>query len=156
MKRIPAVKDPARNVWLQLGMPDAEEHYLKAELVLSLHRAISAIGLTQRAAAKRIGTTQPELSKILRGKFSEVSLERLMRFLTALGHPIEIKIGAAKPRVPGEVTIRRTRSHSFGFKPGIDLDKLGQLADELEAEGFSESAAKRHDPPRRQRSRSRS
>jgi hypothetical protein len=28
MKKIPAAKDPARNVWLQLGLPDAEEHYL--------------------------------------------------------------------------------------------------------------------------------
>lgn len=44
-------------------------------------------------------------------------------------------------------------SHSFGFRPGIDLDKLGQLADELEAEEY---AAKAHDPSRRQRPRSRS
>ena len=80
MKRVPAAKDPARNVWLQLGMPDAEENYLKAELVLRLDRAIKVLGLTQRVAARRIGTTQPELSKILKGKFSEVSLERLMRF----------------------------------------------------------------------------
>jgi hypothetical protein len=28
----------------------------------------------------------------------------------------------------------RTRPHAFGFKPGVDLDKLNQLADELEAE----------------------
>ncbi len=34
-KRSPA-EDPARNVWLQLGLPGAEEHYLKAELVLRL------------------------------------------------------------------------------------------------------------------------
>ena len=27
-----------------------------------------------------------------------------------------------------------TRPHRFGFKPGIDLDKLNQLADELEVE----------------------
>lgn len=27
-----------------------------------------------------------------------------------------------------------TRPHAYGFKPGIDLDKLNQLADELEAE----------------------
>jgi hypothetical protein len=33
MARAPAAKDPARNVWLQLGFPDAEEHFLKAELV---------------------------------------------------------------------------------------------------------------------------
>ena len=26
------------------------------------------------------------------------------------------------------------RPHAFGFKPGLDLDRLNQLADELEAE----------------------
>jgi len=85
MTKTPAAKDPTRNVWLQLGFPDAEEHFLKAELVLRLDKAITSLGLTQRAAARRIGATQPELSKILGGKFTEVSLERLMRFLTALG-----------------------------------------------------------------------
>ena len=30
-----------------------------------------------------------------------------------------------------------TRPHAFGFKPGVDLDKLNQLADELEAEAFA-------------------
>jgi|SRR5208283_529626 hypothetical protein len=46
-----------------------------------------------------------------------------------------------------------TIPHSFGFRPGIDLDKLGQLVDELEAEEY---AAKAHDSARRQRPRSRS
>jgi len=65
--------------------------------------------LTQRVAARRIGTTQPELSKILGGKFTEVSLERLMRFLTALGYHIEIKIGAGRTNEAGDVTIRDAR-----------------------------------------------
>jgi hypothetical protein len=30
----------------------------------------------------------------------------------------------------------RTRPHAFGVKPGIDLDKLNQLADELEADAY--------------------
>lgn len=30
-----------------------------------------------------------------------------------------------------------TRPHAFGFKPGVDLDKLNQLVDELEAEAFA-------------------
>jgi predicted XRE-type DNA-binding protein len=106
MKGIPASKDPARNVWLQLGFPDAEEHYLKAQLVLRLAKAIKSLELTQRAAAGRIGTTQPELSKILRGKFTEVSLERLMRFLTTLGYRIEIKIGARSGNRAGNVTVK--------------------------------------------------
>jgi predicted XRE-type DNA-binding protein len=109
MAKISAAKDPARNVWLQLGMPDAEEHYLKAELVLRLDRAIKTLGLTQRVAAERIKTTQPELSKILRGKFSEVSLERLMRFLTALGYQIEIKIGEGEAKKAGAVTVKDAR-----------------------------------------------
>jgi predicted XRE-type DNA-binding protein len=102
-------KDPARNVWLQLGLPDAEDHYLKAELVLRLSRAIKRLGLTQHETARRIGTTQPEVSKILRGKFSEVSLERLMRFLAALGHSIEIKIGEREPRSTGNVIVKDGR-----------------------------------------------
>src|SRR6266540_1328627 len=105
MRKVPAAKKPTRNVWLQLGIPDAEEHYVKAELVLRLDKAIKALSLTQRVAARRVGTTQPELSKILGGKFSEVSLERLMRFLTALGYHIEIRIGARAASKAGEVTI---------------------------------------------------
>jgi|SRR5262245_58995202 predicted XRE-type DNA-binding protein len=106
MARTSAPKDATRNVWLQLGFPDAEEHYLKAELVFRLGKAIKTLGLTQRVAARRVGTSQPELSKILSGKFTEVSLDRLMRFLTALGYPIEIKIGARKASKAGEVTIK--------------------------------------------------
>ncbi len=54
--------------------------------------------------------------------------------------------------------------HAFGFRPGIDLDKLNQLADELEAEAYASAQRSeprsrqvaRHDPARRQRPRSRS
>lgn len=104
-KAIPAAKDPTRNVWLALGMPDAEEHFLKAQLVLRLDRTITSLNLTQAQTALRIGATQPELSKILRGKFSEVSLERLMRFLSALGHRVEIKVGNPRKGRKGEVVI---------------------------------------------------
>jgi hypothetical protein len=32
--------------------------------------------------------------------------------------------------------------HSFGFKPGIDLNKLNQLVDELEAEEYIRKMSK--------------
>ncbi|MFM9864231.1 MAG: DUF2191 domain-containing protein [Micropepsaceae bacterium] len=48
----------------------------------------------------------------------------------------------------------KTVPHSFGFRPGIDTDKLGQLVDEMEAEAFAAATAK-HDPARRKRPRSR-
>lgn len=109
MSRLPPAKDLRRNVWLQLGFPDAEEHFLKAELVLRLSKAVAALRLTQRAAAKRIGTTQPELSKVLAGKFTEVSIERLMRFLAALGCQVEIRVGAVDSPLGGRVTVKDMR-----------------------------------------------
>ena len=32
----------------------------------------------------------------------------------------------------------QTQPHSFGFKAGIDLDKLNELVDELDAEAFAD------------------
>lgn len=48
----------------------------------------------------------------------------------------------------------KTQTHSFGVRPGIDLDKIGQLADELEDEERARKMAD-YDPSRRQRSPSR-
>jgi predicted XRE-type DNA-binding protein len=109
MKPRSPARDPRRNVWLQLGVPDAETHYLKAELVLRLSRSLRTLGLTQREAARRLSTTQPELSKILSGKFSEVSLERLLRFLARLGHSVEIRVGDSVGRNGGAIAVKDAR-----------------------------------------------
>jgi hypothetical protein len=75
-----------------------------------------------------------------------------------LGIPFEeavnrtIRAGIGEATATGRDPAPKTISHSFGFRPGIDLDKLGQLADELEAEAFAE---KIDDPARRKRPRSR-
>jgi hypothetical protein len=47
-----------------------------------------------------------------------------------------LRAGLAVEDAPARVPFR-VIPHSFGFKPGIDLDKLGQLADQLEAEEFA-------------------
>jgi hypothetical protein len=63
-----------------------------------------------------------------------------------------IRAGMGKDTAARTHPAPKTISHSFGFRPGIGLDKLGQLADELEAEAFAE---KIHDSARRKRPRSR-
>jgi hypothetical protein len=63
-----------------------------------------------------------------------------------------IRIGLGEATATGSHPAVKTISHSFGFRPGIDHDKLGQLADELEAEAFAEKV---HDHARRKRPRSR-
>ena len=44
--------------------------------------------------------------------------------------------------IPRAVETPKTIPHSFGFRPGVDLDKLNQLADELEAEAVAESLSR--------------
>ena len=44
--------------------------------------------------------------------------------------------------------------HSFGFRRSVDLDKLNQVADDLEADGYAASTAKVRGSARRQPARS--
>jgi len=91
-KRRIKVEVGSGNIFADLGLPDADELLLKAQIVVALRRLITARKLTQTAAAKRIGIGQPDLSNVLRGRFRGYSAERLMRMLTAFDQDIEITV----------------------------------------------------------------
>lgn len=78
------------SVYADLGLKNPEEHALKAELVRRIAAVMKDQGLTQTAAARRLGIEQPDVSKMLKGHFRQFSVERLMRFLVALGQDVEI------------------------------------------------------------------
>ena len=78
------------NVFADLGLPNADEHLLKAQLVVELARTIKRRRLTQAATAKLCGVRQPDISNMLRGEFRQFSVERLLRFMVALNHDVEI------------------------------------------------------------------
>lgn len=80
------------NVFADLGIPDADVHLLKAELVTRIDRIIRERGLKQIEAAKLLGLSQPDVSRLLRGDFREYSMERLLRLLTSLGRDVDIVI----------------------------------------------------------------
>ena len=80
------------NVFKDLGLPHAEEHLVKAQLVYKIDSILKDRGLTQVEAGKRFGIRQPDVSKLLRGEFRQFSVERLLRFLVALNHDVEIAI----------------------------------------------------------------
>ena len=80
------------NVYADLGIRGADEHALKAELVRQIAGVMKEQQLTQAAAARRMHIEQPDVSKMLRGHFRQFSVERLMRFLVALGHDVEIVV----------------------------------------------------------------
>ena len=86
------VKRSSGNVYADLGLPDAEKLKIKTGLVIEIRKAIRRIGLTQQEAAKRMGITQPKVSDMLRGDFSNLSERKLMDCLTRMGYDIEIKL----------------------------------------------------------------
>jgi predicted XRE-type DNA-binding protein len=91
-KPLPEFEVGSGNIFADLGLPNPEEHQLKAALVVQLHRLIKARKLTQTASAKLIGIKQPDLSNILRGHYQGFSIERLMRMLTAFDQDVEITV----------------------------------------------------------------
>ena len=79
-----------RNVFKDIGVADADEHFIKAQLVFKIDGIIKKRGVTQVETAKLLGIRQPDVSKMLRGEFRQFSVERLMRFLVALDQDVEI------------------------------------------------------------------
>jgi predicted XRE-type DNA-binding protein len=97
-KKLPAHEIGSGNIFADLGLPNAEEHQLKAALVVQLKRLIAERGPTQTAAAKLIELKQPDLSKLVRGQLRLVSVEKLMRMLTAFGQDVEITLRPHRKR----------------------------------------------------------
>lgn len=89
------MKKPTRskgNVFADIGLPNADEHALKADVVIKLAKMIELKDISQSEAAKLTGIAQPDLSKLLRGKFDGFSMDRLLQAVMALGSDIEIRV----------------------------------------------------------------
>ena len=87
------------NVFADLGLPDAEKLKIKTGLVIEIRKAMRNRGLTQQDAAKRMGITQPKVSDMMRGDFTNLSERKLMDCLIRLGYDIEIKVRPAKAEI---------------------------------------------------------
>ena len=77
-------------------------------------------------------TLDPDVARRLKARMAETKLSLKRVVNDALRAGLSEKASFRKARF-------RVEPHSFQFKPGIDLDKLNQLADELEAEEFRKS-----------------
>ena len=85
------------NVFADLGFPDAVERQAKLHLAYALNQVLDRRKLSQAAAAKVLGVTQPKVSALRHYKLAGYSVERLMNLLTALDQDVEIVI-RRKPR----------------------------------------------------------
>lgn len=89
------VQRSSDNVYRDLGLPDAEKLKIKTGLVIEIRKAMRNLGLTQQAAAKRMGISQPKLSNMMNGDFSNLSERKLMDCLNRLGYDIQITVKPA-------------------------------------------------------------
>ncbi|MHC1790860.1 helix-turn-helix domain-containing protein [Solidesulfovibrio sp.] len=85
-------EESSGNIFADLGLENAEELGLRSSLAIELRRTLKSQGLTQRTAAAQLNTTQPTLSKVLRGDIDRVSLETLFAWLRLLGKRVEYRV----------------------------------------------------------------
>jgi predicted XRE-type DNA-binding protein len=89
------------NVFADLGIPNPDLALAKAELVQCIRGLIAERKLTQAKAAELLGIDQPKVSALVRGRVEGYTIDRLFRFLTALGQRVEITV---RPNVKGDKT----------------------------------------------------
>jgi len=104
-KRKIEVEVGSGNVFKDLGLKNPEELLAKAKLASRLIDVVESRKLTQTQAAKILGVDQPKVSLIYRGRLDDFSIERLMRFLTALGHDLRITVEAKARRRRGRLIV---------------------------------------------------
>lgn len=100
------VTSSSGNVFADLGLPQAEERLVKAELVRVIRRILRERALTQREAGALLGLHQPDVSDLLRGDLARFSRERIERCLLLLGMDVRIKVAPKPPRrASGRLTV---------------------------------------------------
>jgi predicted XRE-type DNA-binding protein len=103
MKDTTKVEKSSGNVFEDLGLPDAKDMYVKAQLAIKINGIIKQRKLKQKEAAEILGVTQARVSALNTGrKLKDFSIDMLMGFLTRLDQDVEI------------VVKRKPRSHPVG------------------------------------------
>jgi len=82
------------NVFADRGFPDKQAADLKAkaQLTLQIHQRITELGMTQVRVAERLGLSQPDVSKLMAGRHSGFSMERMLSLLNALEVDVDIVV----------------------------------------------------------------
>ena len=104
------------NVFADIGFANPEREQLKAHLTLQIYRIIKNRHLTQAQAGTVLGIKQPHVSALMRNRSGNFSVERLMDFLIASGHDVEVITVPADSQAPrssfGRSTLKRQNYRS--------------------------------------------
>jgi predicted XRE-type DNA-binding protein len=81
-----------------IGLDDAELMLVKSELHSAIKAAILKHGWSQKAAGERLGWGQPDVSKIMNDRFSQHSIDRLLKAALELGLAVSFGVGTARSK----------------------------------------------------------
>src|SRR5229473_70193 len=90
------IEESSGNVYADLGVTDADDMLVKAQLATKIGEIVKRRHLTQIQAAEVLGMTQPKLSNMLRGKFRGISEAKMLDCLAKLGRDVKIVVGPAR------------------------------------------------------------
>ena len=107
MTQIDEVHVSEGNIFADLGLPDADTHCLKAQIVSEIYRLATARRLTDVACGELMGLPPDDVHRLFRGDFRDRAIERLIAFLTRFEQDVEIVVKPhAKRGEAGAVTFR--------------------------------------------------
>jgi len=86
-----------KNVWdaIEESPIEAASMKARAQLMRALQRTISGWDMSQKAAAEKLGLTQPRLNDLLRGKIDKFSLDTLFDLTGRVGLKVSLALRKA-------------------------------------------------------------
>jgi len=100
------IEKGSMNVYADLGVAEAEEMLVKAQLASKIAEIIKLRKLTQTQASSLLGMTQPKLSNMLRGRFRGISETKMLECMTLLGRDVQIVVKpVSRSRKTGHVSV---------------------------------------------------
>jgi len=105
MKRKPDFEESSGNVFADLGFKNSKQEMLKARLTVEIYKLLRKRGVTESEAAKLLGTTQAQVSALMRCRPVSVSVGRLMEFLNVLGQDVEVTVKPSARRKAGDMSV---------------------------------------------------
>ena len=100
-----AIEETTGSVLYDLALPDAPVLALKAALARHIRRVLKERGLTQVKAAALTGIPQSEISLLTNYKLEGISVERMLRALTALGVDVQVLLREHEGGAPGTIAV---------------------------------------------------
>jgi len=88
------VTEGSGNVFVDLGFDSAEAEVMKmrAEIMIHMRHRLKEQGWTQVEAARRLGITQPRVSRLVKGKVEDFSMDMLLVLAARAGLRAELRL----------------------------------------------------------------